>query len=173
MRLIHWKKRDYLILEMLHRRAVENKKQPTMGFRELRRETKMGTNQMKNRLQSLVEDGYVSTTNIGAYKRYFITPEGINRKKSWEQIQELLVQQKPDIRRIEPKKPYDSSATVYLGNVSPYDYKNVILPAWNTFVGQINKELGEKNCEISFVGTIKRFKRKKTFAMYSFEGQPE
>ena len=171
MRLIEWRKRDHAILETLHQRAVENKKQPTMGFRELRRETKMGTNQLKDRLQSLAEDGYVATTNIGAYKRYYITPKGINRKKSLKQIKELLVQRKPDIKRVEPEKPYDPSATVYLKNVSPYDYKNAILPAWNMFVSQIRKELSEKNCEVSFVGTIKRFKKKKTFAMHSFEDQ--
>jgi len=170
MRLIDWKKRDHSILETLHKRAVEDKKQPIMGFRELRRETKMGTNQLKNRLQSLVEDGYVATTKKGAYKRYYITPEGIDREKSLKQIEGLLVQRKPDIKRIEPEKLYDPSATVYLKRVSPFDYENIILPAWNIFVSKVRKELREKNCEISFVGTIKRFKKEK-FAMYSFEDQ--
>jgi len=169
MRLIDWKKRKRSILETLHKRAVEDKKQPIMGFRELRRETEMGTNPLKNRLQSLVEDEYVATTNIGAYKRYYITPEGIDREKSLKQIEELLVQQKPDIKRIEPEKLYDPSATAYLKNVSPYEYENIILPAWNTFVSEVRKKLREKNCEIAFVGTIKRFK--KPFSMYSFEDQ--
>jgi len=133
--------RAHSILETLHKRAVENKKQPTMGFRELRRETEMGTNQLKNRLQSLVEDEYVETTNIGAYKRYYITPKGIDREKSLKQIEELLVQQKPSIRRIEPEKPYDPTATVYLKGVSPFDYENIFLPAWSIFVSNVRKEL--------------------------------
>ncbi len=157
MPLAKWKQHDARILDALHKRAIENKKRPTMGFREIRRTIKMGTDTLSRRLRILTENGYVATTTIGKYKRYYITEEGIADNESLQEI-ELVAYKKSKLTRLGSAP--GPTATVYFKNVSFTKLESVILPAWNTFVSAVRKELKDKNCEIGFVGTMKRFQNK-------------
>src|SRR3990170_7948995 len=142
------------ILETLHKKAVENRENPTMGFREIRKTTRMGTNSLYKWLDELVDAGHVATTTIGAYKRYYITPQGTDHQKSQSQMEQILAA-KPKIMRLESENPQDPTATVYYKNISFSDLESVVRPTWEKFVKEIRTELKDRKCEIGFVGTVK------------------
>jgi len=160
MRFAKWKEQELKILEALHKRAVENKENPTLGFRELRSAAQVGTDNLYQRLGELTENSYVATTTIGAYKRYYVTQQGIDYKESSNEVEELLAK-KPKIIRFGSEQAIGPTATVYLKNVSFANLEKIVHPAWDRFADQIRKGLEDVDCEISFIGTIKRRDMKK------------
>jgi len=147
------KEQDIRILEVLHEKATKNKHDPTMGFRETRKATKMGTQTLSERLPTLTERGYVNTTTIGAYKRYYITKEGIDYKEAVQEMGNLA--KKPRIMRLKSEHTVGSTATVYFKSISFSELQAIIRPEWNEFVSRVNKQLKDKNCEVGLVGTLK------------------
>lgn len=147
------KEQDFRILEAMHEKAANNRHNPTMGFRETRKATRMGTQTLSERLPTLIERGYVVATTIGAYKRYYITREGIDYKESLQEMETLA--KKPGIIRLKPEHIVGSTATVYFKSISFSELQAIMRPEWNEFVNRVNKQLKDKNCEIGIVGTLK------------------
>lgn len=155
------KQQELKILNALHERLAIDKENPTMGFRLIRRTVKMGTDTLSQQLKKLVVNGYAATTTIGAYKQYHITKKGINHKDTLQRISKIedLSHQKPRIERLGTEQPFGPTATLYLKGILFSELENIIVPAWNSFVSDVRKELQSKNVELGLVGTIIRPKK--------------
>jgi hypothetical protein len=160
-RFFEGKKQDSRILEELRKRAIENKEAPFFGFNQLRKYAAVGTQNLYRQLEDLTKKGYVATTTIGAYTRYYVTKEGVEHNKSlqeWTSFEELTNWAKK--LPLEPKQASDPSGTLYYKNISFAKLQSVIGPAWERFMKDVREGLENENCSIGFVGTIKRPERK-------------
>jgi DNA-binding HxlR family transcriptional regulator len=141
------------ILDALRKTDLESKENPTLGFRELRRATKMGTNVLYKRLGELGKEGYIAQTIVGAYPRYYITEKGIEENASSEEYRRN--QARPKRKRYDSGNPSGPSATFYYKGISFSDLDNVVKAEWDKFAEAVRKKLGP-NAEIGFVGTIRK-----------------
>jgi len=143
---------DLRILEALYKGEVDKKENPALGFRRIRKATRMGTDMLYGRLKDLVEKGYITTVIIGSYEKYYITQIGMDYKDSSKEVKDL--QAKPKRTRFLSQESTGPTATVYFKNVSFCDLENVVRPAWEKCAQEIRKGLQNKNAEIGFVGTV-------------------
>jgi hypothetical protein len=161
MRFAQWK-----ILDALHEKAEANKEAPSMGFREIQRNARVGTQNLIEHLDYLVKNRYVATTTVGAYPRYIITEQGKIQKESLHDVISIeeLFNRKPKTMRLPSGRRSDPTGTLLYKNISFSELQSVFIPAWEKLVDEVTKKLENRNCEIGFVGTIKHQEKSPTRA---------
>jgi DNA-binding PadR family transcriptional regulator len=154
------KPQKHKVLEALRKKDLEGKENPTMGFREIRRIARIGTDALCKCLRELSKEGCITTTTIGAHPKYYISEKGIEEIDSSEEY--LRNQAKPKRKRYDSGNPSGPSATFYYKGISFSELNNVVKPEWEKFAQEVRKRL-DLNAEIGFVGTIMRSDRKPSY----------
>jgi DNA-binding HxlR family transcriptional regulator len=148
-------------------KAIHEKADAPMGFREIQRSAKVGTDNLVNELQYLTQNHYLARTSVGAYARYKITQQGKEHEESlcdMISIEEIF-KHKPLTMRMPPSsKRNGPSGTLLYKNISFAELQSVFIPAWEKLVQEVSKQLEGRNCDIGFVGTIKRHEKSNSAA---------
>jgi hypothetical protein len=152
MKFARWK-----ILKAVHEKAEAQNNTP-MGFREIQRSARVGTDNLINELQYLTQNHYLATTTVGAYPRYQITQQGQEHEETLHdmiKIEEIFKQKPLTMRMPQSSKRNGPSGTLLYKNITFAELQSIFIPAWEKLVDEVTKKLENKNCSIGFVGTIK------------------
>lgn len=152
MKFARWK-----ILKAVHEKAAP------MGFREIQRSAKVGTDNLIQELEDLTQNHYLATTTVGSYSRYQITQKGQEHEESLHDmlnIEEIFKQKPLTMRMPSSSKRNGPSGTLLYKNISFSELQSIFIPAWEKLVQEVSKQLEGYNCDIGFVGTIKRHEKK-------------
>ena len=152
MKFARWK-----ILKAVHEKAAP------MGFREIQRSAKVGTDNLIQELKDLNQKHFLARTSVGAYSRYQITEEGKKYEgtlRDMINIEEIFNQKPLTMRMPQSSKRNGPSGSLLYKNITFAELQSIFVPEWEKLMQVVSKRLEGHNCDIGFVGTIKRHEKR-------------